>query len=134
MNDREWNDLEVAPKSVVIQAAQQFASTVSALPQFQEYEQAYIAFRQDQDTQRAIQQFQEKQASLRALLLLNAISDEDRKELERLRDVFYRQPSVLRYNQAQEALIGICQEIGDLLTDAIGLDFGNSCKTGGCCG
>ena len=66
--------------------------------------------------------------------MLNAVSEEDRKELQRLQDQFNSQPSVLRYAKAQEELMAISLEIGDILSKAIGLDYGASCKTGGCCG
>lgn len=134
MQDTTWNDLEVASKSVVMQAAKQFAEVFAETLQYREFEQAYMAFRQDTEAQSAIREFQKKQSSLKALLMLNAVSEEDRNELQRLQDRFYSQPSVLRYAKAQEKLIAISQQIGDLLSGVIGLDFGNSCRTGGCCG
>jgi len=134
MSDTTWNDLEVASKSVVMQAAKQFAETLGDTPQFREFEQSYFDFRRDSEAQSAIREFQKKQASLKALLILNVVSDEDRQELQRLQDWFNHQPSVLRYAKAQEELIAISQEIGDLLSKAVGLDYGASCKTGGCCG
>ena len=134
MSDTTWNDLEVAPRSAVMQAAKQFSETLGDTPQFQEFEQSYFAFRQDTEAQNAIHEFQQKQASLKALLMLNAVSEEDQQELQRLGERFYQKPSVLRYTKAQEELIALSQEIGDLLSNAIGLDYGASCKTGGCCG
>ena len=134
MSDTRWNDLEVAPRSAVLQAAKQFAETLGDTPQFREFEQSYFDFRRDAEAQNAIQEFQKKQASLKALLMLKAVSDEDQQELQRLQDLFYQKPSVLRYTKAQEELNTISQEIGDLLSKAIGLDYGASCKTGGCCG
>jgi cell fate (sporulation/competence/biofilm development) regulator YlbF (YheA/YmcA/DUF963 family) len=134
MNDAIRNDLEVAPKSAVMQAAKQFAKVLGGTPQFREFEQSYIDYRSDTEAQSAIEEFQKKQASLKALLMLNAVSEEDQQELQRLQDRFYHQPSVLRYTKAQEELMAICQEIGDLLSKGIGLDYGASCKTGGCCG
>ena len=134
MVDTTWNDLEVASRSVVMQAAKQFAETLGDTPQYHEFEQACFNFRKDTEAQSAIQEFQKKQASLKALLMLNAVSEEDRQELQRLQERFVQQPSVLRYTKAQEELVAISQEIGDLLSNAIGLDYGASCKTGGCCG
>jgi cell fate (sporulation/competence/biofilm development) regulator YlbF (YheA/YmcA/DUF963 family) len=134
MVDTTWNDLEVAPRSAVMQAARQFAETLGETPQFREFLQSNFNFRQDAEAQSAIHEFQKKQASLKALLMLNAVSDEDRQELQRLQDRFYHQPSVLRYSKAQEELMVVCQGIGDTLSEAIGLDYGSSCRTGGCCG
>ena len=134
MSETIWNDLEVTSKSVVMQAAKQFAETLGDTPQFREFEQSYFDFRQDAEAQNAIQEFQKKQASLKASLILKAVSNEDQQELQRLQNRFYKKPSVLRYTKAQEELIAISQEIGDLLSKTIGLDYGASCKSGGCCG
>lgn len=134
MVETKWNDLEITSKSAVMEAARQFAKMLSETAQFKAFEEAYYAYRQDADAQSAILEFQKKQASLKALLILHAVPDEDQQELQRLQDRFVQQPSVLRYTKAQEELVAISQEIGDLLSQAIGLDFGASCKTGGCCG
>lgn len=134
MVETTWNDLEVASKEVVMQAARQFAEVLAEAPQFQAFEQALFTFRQDAEAQSAIQEFQKKQASLKALLMLNAVSVEDRQELQTLLDRVNQQPSVIAYNQAQGALVAVTQELGDLLSKAIGLDYASVCRTGGCCG
>ena len=134
MVDTTWNDLEVASKEVVMQAARQFAEVFAEAPQFQVFEQALFNFRQDAEAQSAIQDFQKKQASLKALLMLNAVSAEDRQELQTLVDRVNQQPSVIAYNQAQGALMAVSQELGELLSKAIGLDYASACRTGGCCG
>jgi len=134
IDNSTWNDIEVAPRSAVMQSAKQFAEILSETPQFREFEQSYFNFRQDTEAQNAIQEFQKKQASLKALLMLNAVSDEDRQDLQRLQERFAQQTSVLRYTNAQEELIKMCQEIGDQLSKAMGLSYGDSCKIGGCCG
>lgn len=134
MVDTILNELAIAPKSAVIQAARQFAETLSNSVQFRKFEKSYFDFREDAGAQSAIQEFQKKQASLKALLMLNAVSQEDRQELQRLQDRFLHQPSVQKYAEAQEELMVVCQGIGDQLSEAIGLDYGSSCRTGGCCG
>jgi cell fate (sporulation/competence/biofilm development) regulator YlbF (YheA/YmcA/DUF963 family) len=134
MVETTWNDLEVAPRSAVMQAARQFAETLGETPQFREFLQSHFNFREDVEAQNTLQEFQKKQASLKAMLMLNAVSEEDRQELQKLQDQFYRQPSVIAYNQAQGALVAVSQELGDMLSNAIGLDYGSSCRTGGCCG
>lgn len=134
MVDTVSNELAIAPKSAVIQAARQFAETFSNSVQFRKFEKSYFNFREDAGAQSAIQEFQKKQASLKALLMLNAVSQEDRQELQRLQDRFLHQSSVQKYAEAQEELMVVCQGIGDQLSEAIGLDYGSSCRTGGCCG
>lgn len=134
MENLTLNDLEIAPKSVVLQTARLFSKTLADTPQFQEFEESYQNFRQDLKTQKLYQELQKKQESLRVMAMLSAVSEKDRTELENLQKDFYRQKSVSRYLKAQEDLISICQEVGDLLSKSVGLDFGSSCRVGGCCG
>lgn len=134
MENTTSNDLEIASQEVVMQAAKQFAEAFAETPQYRKLEQTYTDFSQDTEAQKARSEFLIKQASLKGLMRLNAVSAEDRQELQRLQNRFNSQPSVLRYGKAQDDVVMIAQEIGDLLSEAIGLDYANSCRTGGCCG
>ena len=134
IDNSTWNDIEVAPRSAVMQSAKQFAEILSETPQFREFEQSYFNFRQDTEAQNAIQEFQKKQASLKALLMLNAVSDEDRQDLQRLQERFAQQPSVLRYTNAQEELIKMCLVSVDQLLRAYRLCYGEVWWLVGCCG
>jgi len=134
VDNSTFNDLEVAPKSAVMQAGKQFAGALAETEQFQAFEQALFIFRQDAEAQSAIQRFRNKQASLKAMLMLNAVSAEDRQELQDLVDQVNQRPSVIEYNRAQAALVSMSQELGDLLSKAVGLDYASVCRTGGCCG
>jgi len=130
-----YHEFEVASKTTVKQAARQFAEAFVEMPQYLAFEQAYYAYSKDEKAQEALQEFQAKQASLQALLMLNAVSEADKAELTRLRDKFYNLPSIMEYSKAQNELVAVSQEIGDMITEAIGINFGNACRTGGgCCG
>lgn len=134
MEDNIHTDIEIAPKHVVIQTAREFAKTLGETPQFTEFMQSHVEFRQDVEAQKIQQQFQRKQASLKAVLMLNAASEEERKELEDLQERFSQRPSVIRLIKAQDDLIAMCQEVGDLISKETGMDYASSCRTGGCCG
>ena len=53
-------------------------------PQFKAFEQAYDALTHDTAAQQTIAAYQAKVESLRALLMLNAVSESERAELEQL--------------------------------------------------
>lgn len=127
------NDLEVAPDSVVRQAAQDFAQTLGASPAYQAFAQADDRLIQDMAAQSAFQAYQAKTQSLRAMQMLNAISPEEQAEWERLRDELLAQPTMIAYNRAQAELMAMCQEIGDRISPQIGLDYASACSTSGCC-
>jgi cell fate (sporulation/competence/biofilm development) regulator YlbF (YheA/YmcA/DUF963 family) len=58
MSDGVLNDLELAPASVVKQAARDFAATLAETPQFKAYEAAADRLNQDSEAQRAIEAFE----------------------------------------------------------------------------
>src|SRR5512139_4047707 len=132
MSDSALNELELAPPEVVRQAARDFAAALAETPQFRAYEEAVERLNHDPVAQRAIDAFQAKQQSLQAMLLLNAVSDADRAELQRLQNVFSSTPAVIAYAQAQADLMTICQAAADALSQAIGLNYAAACGSG-CC-
>ena len=132
MSDFDLNELEVAPPEVVHQAARDFAVALSETPQFKAYEEAIEGLNHDTAAQRAIDAFQSKQQSLQAMLMLNAVSDADKAELQRLQRVFSSAPAVVAYAQAQADLMAICQASADWLSEAIGLNYAAACGSG-CC-
>lgn len=134
MQENMDDNLEIAPRNVVMQSARQFAKLFTESPLFQAFELSYTNYSQDLAAKKALQDFQNKQAPLRGLIALNAVSPQEMLELQRLQAEFYNLPSVKQYARAQEELIAASQEIGDILSEATGLDFGTSCRVGGCCG
>lgn len=127
------NDLDIAPTSVVLQAASDFAAALAEMPQFQAFEQASERFRQDRAAQQAMQAYQQKKQSLQFLLMLNAVSPDQHAELEQLRIAFIRQPVVQEYFAAQTELASLCQLLGDMLSESIGLNYAAVCGAS-CCG
>ena len=84
MSDFALNELEVAPPEVVIQSARDFAAALVETPQFQAFEAATDRLNNDSIAQHAMKAFQAKQETLKAMMMLNAVSAEEREELEQL--------------------------------------------------
>jgi cell fate (sporulation/competence/biofilm development) regulator YlbF (YheA/YmcA/DUF963 family) len=133
MEDILSEEIEIAPTSVVLQAARDFAAALAETPQFKTFEQAAFAFRQDRAAQQAMQAYQKKQQSLRALVMLNALSPEQHDELEHLQNAFTSQPIEQEYFNAQTELTSLCQVLGDALSQSIGLNYAVACGVS-CCG
>ncbi len=132
MTDFALNELELAPPEVVRQSARDFAAALAETPQFRAFEEATDRLNRDAEAQRAIDAFQAKQQSLQALLMLNAVSEADKAELQRLQRVFSSTPAVVAYAEAQANLMVICQGAADWLSEAIGLNYAAVCGSG-CC-
>jgi len=129
----ELNELEIAPPEVVRQAARNFAATLSEIRPFMDFEAAAERLNHDQPAQKAIADFQTKQQSLQMMIRLNAVAPADQAELERLQHAYLSEASVVDYIQAQQALVAICQAAGEIISQAIGLNYSASCGAS-CCG
>lgn len=134
MADFVLSNFDIAPPEVVQQAAHDFAAALAAVPQFKAFEEAAHALQQDKVAQSALQAYQAKQRALQMMLMLNAVSVEDRDELTRLYQAFAGRPSFQAYVRSEADLRALCQAAGDLLSRHIGFDFAAACASGGCCG
>lgn len=121
-----------ASETEVHEATRAFAQALTETAEYEAFEEATSHLRDDQLAQRAIAAYQSKQRSLEAMLMLNAVSAEDQAELERLRQAFLSESTVVAYFQAQEDLMALCQASADLLSERIGLSFAAACGPG-CC-
>ena len=127
------NELEIASLSVVHDLARNFAAVLSETPQFKEYDEFSILLRQDESAQQPIHAYREKEQSLQALLMLQAVPTQESAELERLQQAWLTHDSVKNYLQAQGSWLTLCQTLGDLLSEQIGLDYSTACGVS-CCG
>ena len=130
MIESTLTDLELT--SDVRQALRDFASALGETSQFARFERAAGALRADEDAQNAISAYESKQRSLQMMLMLNAVSKEERDELESLRQAVFSNPTVMGYVSAQDDLMALCQSVNDLLSDQLGMRF--ALRRGGCCG
>jgi cell fate (sporulation/competence/biofilm development) regulator YlbF (YheA/YmcA/DUF963 family) len=132
MNSLVRNDIDLAISAAARRAVRGFATALVETPQFQAFEQASVALNGDEVAQRAMEAHQARQESLRMLLMLNAVSDADRAELENLRLAVLAQPAVSAYLDAEQTLIGLLQSVADVVSERIGLPFAVSRSK--CCG
>lgn len=132
MNYMNFNELDIASPAVVFAAARDFAAALAETPQFKAFEQAYEALSKDAAAQKALAAYQEKFNSLRALLMLNAVSEAERDEIEQLRNDYVTLPSVQAYANAQTEVTAICQQIAGMISESIGLNYAAACGAS-CC-
>jgi cell fate (sporulation/competence/biofilm development) regulator YlbF (YheA/YmcA/DUF963 family) len=129
----ELNDIEVASPSVVLIAAHDFAAALAETPQFKSFEHAYEALNTDPEALKTLSAYQAKTKSLRAVMMLNAVSEADRMELDRLQKEYVLRPSVQAYATAETELTAICQQAAGMISAGIGLNYAASCGAS-CCG
>ena len=122
----------VVSQNGALQAAREFAAVLAETAEYQAFDQAQLRLRRDAAAQAAIRAFQERQQSLQLMLMLGALSEADRHDLQRLQREMLAQPTVQAYVEAQEQLSLLCQEVAGLISEVIGLSFAASCGPG-CC-
>ncbi len=122
-----------AAEAEVYAAARAFAETLAESDVFQAWEQAAWALRQDQAARALAERLQTMQRELQPLLMLGAVTAEQRLELEQLRSNYLTLPTVLAYTQTETALRVLCQAANEAISKQVGLDFATNCASG-CCG
>ena len=126
-------DVRIA-EDQALEAADEFAAVLAGTPEFQAFEQAQLALRQDEAAQGAIRAFQAKQQALGWELRFGLVADPDRAELQRLQQAMLGQPAVQAYAEAQERLAALSGELTGLISRTVGLDFAAGCGPGCACG
>ncbi len=126
------NDIDLTISAATRRAVRAFATALVETPQFQAFEQASAALNDDEVAKRAMDAYQAKLQSLQMLLMLNAVSDADRAELENLRQAVLARSTVSTYVDAERTLIALLQSVNDVVTERIGLPFAVSPSK--CCG
>jgi cell fate (sporulation/competence/biofilm development) regulator YlbF (YheA/YmcA/DUF963 family) len=66
-------------------------------------------------------------------MMLNAASEVERAELERLKNDYMMRPTVQAYAQAEAELTTICQQVAGMISESVGLNYAASCGAS-CCG
>jgi cell fate (sporulation/competence/biofilm development) regulator YlbF (YheA/YmcA/DUF963 family) len=122
-----------AEEAEVYTAAHAFAEALAESDVFQAWEQSAWALRQDQAARALAGRLQTMQRELQPLLMLGAVTAEQRLELEELRSNYLTLPNVLAYTQAETALRALCQAANEAVSKQMGLDFATNCASG-CCG
>lgn len=113
-------------------ATKAFAAALAETREWQDFEDAAVAFKHDHAAQETVRWFQEKQRSLQMMQQLSMLEQKELDELNRLRDAMMNQPRVRAYVDAQNELTLLCQAAAKELSAAIGLDFAGACAPG-CC-
>jgi cell fate (sporulation/competence/biofilm development) regulator YlbF (YheA/YmcA/DUF963 family) len=133
MENLVFDDIEIAPVEVVKRSARDFAASLAETTQFKTFERAYEVLSHDTAAQQALSAYRGKTESLRALLMLNAVSEAERSELERLKQDYLTRTSVQAYAAAEAELTALCQQAAGMISAAIGLNYAASCGAS-CCG
>lgn len=119
----------------VLDYAKSFAHLLHNSSEFQAFLNAEQAMHQDSDAQRVIRDFQQMQQIAQQARFFGGMKPEEMDRLRQLQHVMLETPAVKKFVQAQEQLVGFFQELADIISETIEMDFSAACAPagGGCC-
>jgi cell fate (sporulation/competence/biofilm development) regulator YlbF (YheA/YmcA/DUF963 family) len=110
----------------------EFAQAISESPEFLSFEEAKKKLKEDQKAQKLIKEYEDKQQLFQ--MFGNSGDNQTQAELNKYREKMLAHPQILDYFQKQDDLTRFFQELGKLISDVAGFDFGQACAPPtGCC-
>jgi cell fate (sporulation/competence/biofilm development) regulator YlbF (YheA/YmcA/DUF963 family) len=110
----------------------EFAQAISESPEFLSFEEARKKLKEDQKAQKLIKEFEDKQQLFQ--MFGNSSDSQTQAELNKYREKMLTHPQIRDYFQKQGDFTRFFQDLGKLISDVAGFDFGQACAPPtGCC-
>ncbi|WP_262177580.1 YlbF family regulator [Haloarcula laminariae] len=115
----------------VDQLATELGESIAQLPVYQEYRQAKAKVENDADAQRAIEEFEQLREEFQMARQTGQATQEDLRKVQEAQEELHDIPSMSEYLELQNELELRLQEINELVSAQLDVDFGET--AGGCC-
>ncbi|WP_324662055.1 YlbF family regulator [Haloarcula sediminis] len=115
----------------VDQLATELGESIAQLPVYQEYLQAKAKVENDADAQRAIEEFEQLREEFQMARQTGQATQEDLRKVQEAQEELHDIASMSEYLELQNELELRLQEINELVSDQLEVDFGET--AGGCC-
>jgi len=115
----------------VDQLATELGDSIAQLPVYQEYLQAKAKVENDADAQRAIEEFEQLREEFQMARQTGQATQEDLRKVQEAQEELHDIPSMSEYLELQNDLELRLQEINELVSEQLEVDFGET--AGGCC-
>ena len=115
----------------VDELATELGDAISQLPIYQRYLEAKAKVENDADAQRAIEEFEQLREEFQMARQTGRATQEDLRQVQEAQEELHEIPSMSEYLEVQNELELRLQEINEIVSDELAVDFGQ--KAGGCC-
>jgi len=115
----------------VDQLATELGESIAQLPVYQEYLQAKAKVENDADAQRAIEEFEQLREEFQMARQTGQATQEDLRKVQEAQEELHDIASMSEYLELQNELELRLQEINELVSAQLDVDFGET--AGGCC-
>ena len=133
MNNELFKNISDDEKSRLSAAIWNFSSAFSGSQEFNDYEKTLERMNQDVEAQKQLRIYQEKQQEINRNYRQDGNREKALAEMKKLQDLLMQNTAISVYTTAQEALMDMSTEAGDMLSKNIGLDYAAVCAPS-CCG
>jgi len=115
----------------VDQLATDLGESIAQLPVYQRYLEAKAKVENDADAQRAIEEFEQLREEFQMARQTGQATQEDLRKVQEAQEELHDIASMSEYLEVQNELELRLQEINELVSEQLAVDFGQ--KAGGCC-
>jgi len=115
----------------VEELATELGEAISGLPVYQRFIEAKAKVENDADAQRAIEEFEQLREEYQLARQTGRATQEDLRKVQEAQEDLHDIASMSEYLEVQNELELRLQEINQLVSDELAVDFGE--KAGGCC-
>jgi cell fate (sporulation/competence/biofilm development) regulator YlbF (YheA/YmcA/DUF963 family) len=115
----------------VDELATELGEAISQLPIYQRYVEAKAKVENDADAQRAIEEFEQLREEFQMARQTGRATQEDLRQVQEAQEELHEIPTMSEYLEVQNELELRLQEINEIVSDELNVDFGQ--KAGGCC-
>ena len=115
----------------VDELATELGEAISQLPIYQRYLEAKAKVENDADAQRAIEEFEQLREEFQMARQTGQATQEDLRKVQEAQEELHDIASMSEYLEVQNELELRLQEINEIVSDELAVDFGQ--KAGGCC-
>lgn len=118
----------------ITEAAKRFAAGLAQTPEYEEYQAAASAYREDDEARGLLEKFQAAQQRAQRFGPWGRVGTGNEEDLEALQAEVVAHPVLARYFASQETLVQALQETNRYMAEKLGFDFAELTKpAGGCC-
>jgi len=111
--------------------ARSLGEAITELPEYQRFREAKADVEADDQAQEKIQEFEEIREDFMLARQTGQATQEDLRELQEAQEELHDIPTMSDFLQAQNDLELRLQELNELVSEPLAVDFGE--KAGGCC-
>lgn len=118
----------------IVEKAKSFAKVLASSQESQEFYSVQEKLKQNEEAQSLLEKFQDKQREVwEAQMGGRVLSEEAIGEIKKLQLKLQANPTIMEWARAQQDVIGLIQDTNQVISDAVGFDFGQSSLSGGPC-